>query len=85
MADIKSPRLLYIKAGLLVLVGLLASVLLILEHPTLKVAFLLTLAIWAFARSYYFAFYVIQHYADPTYKFAGLIDFLKYALNRQAR
>ena len=56
--------------------GLLASGLLIAEHPTAKVALLLALAVWSFARAYYFAFYVVEHYVDPSYRFAGLIDFV---------
>ncbi len=83
MADIKSPRLLYIKGGLMLLVGLLASGLLIAEHPTAKVAFLLALAIWGFARAYYFVFYVIEHYIDSSYKFAGLWDFIRRTWNRR--
>jgi hypothetical protein len=82
MADIRSPRLLYLKGGLLLAVGLLSSALLIAEHPTWKVALLLALAIWGFARAYYFAFYVIEHYIDGSYKYAGLVDFLRYARNR---
>lgn len=38
------------------------------------------ITIWAFCRAYYFAFYVIEHYVDPHYRFAGLVDFLYYAL-----
>ncbi len=83
MADIRSPRLLYLKAGLLLMVGLLASGLLIAEHPSGKVALLLALAVWGFARAYYFAFYVIEHYIDGSYKYAGLVDFLRYAFRRR--
>jgi hypothetical protein len=32
------------------------------------------------ARAYYFAFYVIQHYVDPGYRFSGLFSFLRYFL-----
>ena len=64
MADIRSLRLLYLKGGLMLGVGLLASALLLAEHPSWKVAGLLALAIWGFARAYYFAFYVIEHYID---------------------
>jgi hypothetical protein len=85
MADIKSPWLLYLKGGLMLLVGLLASGLLIAEHPTAKVAFLLALAIWGFARAYYFAFYVIEHYIDGSYKYAGLVDFARYIMRRRQR
>lgn len=83
MADIRSLRLLYLKGGLFLAIGLLASGLLIAEHPSAKVALLLALAVWAFARAYYFAFYVVEHYVDPSYRFAGLIDFLRYAMSRR--
>lgn len=83
MTDIKSPRLLWIKGVLFLLIGVVSSVLLLLESPSLKVGLLLALAVWAFCRAYYFAFYVIEHYADPGYRFAGLISFLGYALRRR--
>ncbi len=83
MGDIRSPRLLYLKGGLMLAVGLLASGLLISECPSWKVAMLLALAVWGFARAYYFAFYVIEHYVDPSYRFAGLFDFLRYAMGRR--
>lgn len=78
LGDIKSTRLLYLKGGLFVLLGGLSAALLIAEHPTAKTALLLALCIWSFCRAYYFAFYVVQHYADPNYRFAGLWDFTAY-------
>ena len=51
--------------------------------PTLQVAASLGLAIWAFARAYYFAFYVIEHYVDSEFKFAGLWSFARYLLNKR--
>ena len=83
MADIESPRLLYIKGALFLGLGLLAAGLLLAEQPSLRVAILLAIAIWAFARAYYFAFYVIEHYVDPKFKFAGLIDFVRYLTRRE--
>jgi hypothetical protein len=80
MSDIKDPRLLYAKGVLFVLGGILSSFLILCEHPSLKVALLLGIAIWCFARAYYFAFYVVQRYADPSYKFAGLWSFFRYVL-----
>ena len=77
-----NPKALYLKAALFLLGGVLASVGLLLEHPTLKVALLLALAVWCFARAYYFAFYVVQHYIDPAYRFAGLGAFVAYAWRR---
>ena len=75
--NITSRPLLYLKALLFLLTGLLASAVILLDHPSFKLAALLALAIWAFARAYYFAFYVVEHYIDPTFHYAGLIDFLR--------
>tara|TARA_B100000401_G_C52622883_1_gene632238 strand:+ start:425 stop:682 length:258 start_codon:yes stop_codon:yes gene_type:complete len=85
MKDIKKVWLLYIKGGLMFLVGLIASLLLISTHFELKTFLLLALAIWGFCRSYYFAFYVIQNYIDPDYKYSGLIEFAKYSVKRRFR
>ena len=81
---IKNPKLLYLKAALFLAAGTLASAAILLQHPSIKVALLLAIAIWCFARAYYFAFYVIEKYADPQFRYAGLWDFAKYALNRSA-
>lgn len=83
MKDIRNPRLLYAKGFLFLLTGILAAVLLLVEAPTWKVAVLLAIVVWCFTRAYYFAFYVIEHYVDPSYKFAGLTDFLRYLLRRR--
>jgi hypothetical protein len=83
MKDIRDHRLLYAKGFLFLLGGLLAAGLLLAETPSWKVALLLAIAVWCFARAYYFAFYVIEHYIDPGYKFAGLTDFLRYLFRRR--
>ncbi len=80
MADLKDPRLIYVKGSLFLLSGCLAGGMLLAERLDLRTGFLLAIAIWCFARAYYFAFYVIEHYVDPSYKFAGLIDFAKYLI-----
>jgi hypothetical protein len=83
--DIRNPRLLYTKAALFVVAGVAASGLLLAEHPSLRTAALLAIAIWSFCRAYYFAFYVIQHYIDDGYRFAGLLSFARYWLGRKRR
>jgi hypothetical protein len=83
MGDITDPRLLYLKGGLFVLTGALAAGLLLLESPSLRTAALLALAVWCFARAYYFAFYVVGHYADPGFRYAGLGSFARYAWARR--
>jgi hypothetical protein len=59
--------------------------LLLAEHADLRTAALLAIAIWSFCRAYYFAFYVIQHYVDDGYRFAGLGSFIRYLLERRSR
>jgi hypothetical protein len=83
MADIQNTKLLYFKGALLLCLGILASAMIIWEHPSLRVAVLLAISIWSFARAYYFAFYVVEHYIDPGHKFAGLISFLRYLARRR--
>ena len=73
----------YVKAGLFVVLGGLASAGILVEYPSWRVAGLLTLAVWAFARAYYFAFYVVEKYADPGFRFAGLWAFARYAWARK--
>jgi len=83
MADLKSPALLYFKGLLMLLCGMLAAGLLVAQLPNWPSVALLAIAIWGFCRAYYFAFYVIQHYIDPQYRFAGLGDFLQYLWRRR--
>lgn len=83
MTDITDPRLIKLKGLLFLLVGLLSAALLILEHPTLKVGLLLAICVWCFCRFYYFAFYVIERYVDPGYRFSGLWSFARYLWQRR--
>jgi hypothetical protein len=78
LGDLKSPRLMYAKAGLFVLLGMLGCLGVLLEVPSLRVAVCLAVAIWAFARAYYFAFYVIEHYVDPRFRYAGLWSIVRH-------
>jgi len=85
MADLKSPTAIWIKGVLFLLLGILASVILLLHAPSMTVAVLLCIAVWAFCRAYYFAFYVIEHYVDSDFRYAGLFAFMKYAIGRRDR
>jgi hypothetical protein len=78
LGDITSKRLLWAKGFLFLFAGCLAVLLLLLEAPNWKVAALLAVAIWCFARFYYFAFYVVERYIDPSFKFAGLASVVRY-------
>ena len=85
MGDLVNPKWMYLKAVLFVAIGITSSALLLIEMPSLRNFVLLMLAIWSFARAYYFAFYVIEHYVDPSFKFAGLGSFVTYIMNRRTR
>ncbi len=83
MTDLTNPTVIKAKGLLFLLAGLLSAGLLLVESPSLKVAALLIISIWCFCRFYYFAFYVIENYVDPGYRFAGLWDFAKYLARRK--
>ena len=83
MKNITSPGLIKLKGILFLLVGLLAAALLLIDHPSVKAAVLLVIAVWCFCRFYYFAFYVIEHYVDSRFRFSGLWSFGRYLVQRR--
>lgn len=83
MTDLESPQAIWAKGILFLLLGIGAAVLLLLESPGFRTAILLGVVIWAFCRAYYFAFYVINHYVDPGYKFSGLGSFVRHLLRQR--
>lgn len=78
MRDLQSHRWMWAKAVLFVVIGLASAGLILALAPDGRVLVLLLLAIWAFCRAYYFAFYVIEKYIDPGYRFSGLISAVRY-------
>jgi hypothetical protein len=74
-----------LKAALFAGIGLLSGCLLWISIPTFKSAVLLILCIWAFCRLYYFAFYVIERYIDPGFRFSGILDALRYLLRSRKK
>jgi hypothetical protein len=85
MKDLSSAFWIKLKGILFLFIGLVAAGLLFLDLPTWRTAVLLIVVIWSFCRFYYFAFYVIEKYVDPSYKFSGLISFAKYWFRRPKR
>jgi len=83
MKDLTEPGWIKFKGILFLAVGLFSALLLVLENPSLKAALLLALSIWCFCRFYYFAFYVIEHYVDPNYRFSGLWSFARYMISKR--
>jgi hypothetical protein len=85
MRDLTNPAWIKLKGILFLIIGILWSVLLIIESPSWRVAALLAIAIWCFCRFYYFAFYVTEHYVDPGYRFSLLWSFFGYLISKRRR
>lgn len=83
MRDLKDYRAMYLKAALFLVIGVVSAALLLAESFSWKTAVLLGLLIWSFCRAYYFAFYVLERYVDPGFKFSGLGSLLAYLWRRK--
>lgn len=84
LGDLKNSRIIIAKGFLFLFTGCIAVGLLIVDHPDVRTGLLLVITVWSFCRFYYFAFYFIQHYVDPSYRFSGLTSFLRYLWNRRS-
>jgi hypothetical protein len=78
MRDLQSHRWMWVKAALFLVIGLFSSGLILFELPEWRTVALLVLAIWSFCRAYYFAFYVLEHYIDSSFRYSGLTSMLRY-------
>lgn len=85
MKDLTSPAWIKAKGLLFLFLGLLCATLLFLERPTLRVAVLLIVGVWSFCRFYYFAFYVLERYVDPAYRFSGIFSLARHLLHSPRR
>ena len=83
MKDLTDPRWIKAKGILFAFLGVFAGTLLLVEHASLRNVFLLAITIWAFCRAYYFAFYVIERYVDPSFRFSGLWSAIRYLCQRK--
>jgi len=85
MKHLTNPNWIIAKGLLFLLLGFLSGALLLIERLTLGATVLLVIAVWSFCRFYYFSFYVLEHYVDPSYKFSGLLSMMQYILRRRRR
>ena len=76
MTDLKSKKWIVAKGVMFFGIATLTAALIILEMSSLTVAAYLVLLVWASCRFYYFLFYVLEHYVDPTMRYAGLWDLM---------
>ena len=77
--------MLKLKGILFLALGLIGAALLLAIAPHAEAAVLLAITIWAFCRFYYFAFYVLHHYADPQFKYSGLLDLARYLISGKTK
>ncbi len=80
MRDLTDPFWIKFKGALFLLLGVFSGGLILAELPSLRVACLLLITVWAFCRAYYFAFYVIEKYVDPSFRFSGLGSAARYLM-----
>ncbi len=73
----------FLKAALFLVIGTVTATLLLAESWSWKTALLLALLVWSFCRAYYFAFYVLERYVDPDFKFSGLGSLVAYLWRRK--
>jgi hypothetical protein len=85
MTDLQSKKWIVAKGVMFAGVALATAALILIEMPSLKVAVLLALLVWASCRFYYFLFYVLEHYVDRTMRYAGLLDLLMGMRRRRAQ
>ena len=83
LGDLKNKNLILLKGFLFLALGVIAFLTLVALTQSLAVAGLALIAIWAFCRFYYFMFYVIEHYVDGEYRFAGIGDFVMHMIRRK--
>ncbi len=83
MRDLTDPLWIKFKGLLFLFLGLAAAGLLLADSPSARTGVLLVIALWAFCRAYYFAFYVLERYVDPSFRFSGLWSAAKYLWARR--
>jgi len=66
----------WLKSWLFLFIGLMSALMLLVENWSWRTGLLLVLCVWGFCRAYFFAFYVVEHWVDPGYKFSGLGHFI---------
>jgi hypothetical protein len=69
--EIANPSILYQKGALFLALSAIAATLVLLQLPRISIFLLLVILVWSAARAYYFAFYVIERYVDPGFRYSG--------------
>ena len=73
MGDVKSKKVIVVKGMFFLGIIVGSAALLFLDRPSVQSAVLLVVLVWASARFYYYLFYVLEKYVDPSLQYSGLI------------
>lgn len=84
MADLRSRKLIVAKGLMFLAIAAMSAYLILSELPTLRIAVLLALLVWAACRLYYFLFYALERYVDPGLRYSGLWALLAEWLRRRS-
>ena len=77
LSDDLNPRAIIVKGVMFLAITLFCFGYLVSETKNFKTALVAGILIWAAARFYYFLFYVIEKYVDPSFKYSGVLDMIK--------
>jgi UPF0716 family protein affecting phage T7 exclusion len=83
MGDIRSKPLIVAKGVLFLVIVVITAAGLFALSPGWVTAALILLLIWASARFYYFLFYVLEKYVDPSLRYSGIPDLLRHLSRRR--
>ena len=85
MSDLQSKRWIIAKGIAFLGIAVVAAALILFESQSVRTAALLALLVWAACRFYYFLFYVLQRYVDPTLRYASIIALVRTVLAKRSR
>ncbi len=83
MSDLQSKRWIVAKGIAFGGIAVVAAVLVLLESTSVRTAVLLMLLVWAACRFYYFLFYVLERYVDPSLRYASLMALFRAILGKR--
>ncbi len=81
--DLKNTFWIHVKGWLFLAVAGLASFGLRIQIFSWTNCLLIFIALWAACRWYYYMFYVIEKYVDPSFRFAGLSSVIRFLITRK--
>jgi hypothetical protein len=85
MIDLQSKRWIVAKGIAFLGIAVIAATLMLFKSPSVQTAVLLVLLVWAACRFYYFLFYVLERYVDPTLRYASIIALVRAIVARRSR